>query len=527
MAGPADVDIGSYLARARAAGAAGDWDSAYRAFTEAGRHAPLPVDAERGLGLAAWWLGRIPESLALAERTHRRQLADGEVEQAAGDAVELAVMLLLRGETAVGSGWLSRAQRLLEGRPECQALGLLRYVECLGALGADLPAALVGGRRLRAMGERLPDATLTALGLMVEGTAQVRGGGVDAGFALLDESMLGVVAGQVLPEYAGAIYCNLMEVCHQVADVERARQWTEATERWCGAFSSAVMFVGICRVHRAQLLALEGEWDRAAELARRVCGDLDGVAVSAVADAFCLLADVQRLRGDLDAAGEALGRARELGGCVQPEDALLRLARRQHGPALAGIRQALVEHGDDPFRRARILYATVEIAEQAGEPEVAGRAAGELDEIATTYGSRGLLARSWHARGLALLAAGDAARAVPVLERGGRAFRAMRAPYLSAQVTLALARCHRALGDTDTADTEDTIAHQLLDGLGAHPGCDDRPGGLTDRELEVLRHVAQGASNRQVSAELCITEKTVGRHLSNIYLKLDVTSRTA
>ena len=54
-----------------------------------------------------------------------------------------------------------------------------------------------------------------------------------------------------------------------------------------------------------------------------------------------------------------------------------------------------------------------------------------------------------------------------------------------------------------------------------------RPAGLTDREVEVLRLVAAGRTNKEIAAELYLSAKTVSRHLSNIFTKIGVTSRSA
>jgi DNA-binding NarL/FixJ family response regulator len=93
-----------------------------------------------------------------------------------------------------------------------------------------------------------------------------------------------------------------------------------------------------------------------------------------------------------------------------------------------------------------------------------------------------------------------------------------------------------AVGDEDSAREELDGGRAALVALGARTdlalldavlGTTRPPAGLTDREVEVLRLVAAGQSNARVAAELVLSERTVARHLSNIFTKLGVGSRTA
>lgn len=176
---------------------------------------------------------------------------------------------------------------------------------------ATRPDCWVGA--VRRSGSRDRCRRLGAAALVGEGIASIKRGEVGSGMAILDEAMLPVLAGAVQAAYAGNIYCQLMQVCHELADVRRARQCTDATTRWCEGFESAAMFVGICRMHRAQLMQRSGEWTRAEAEARQVCEELETLNVSAVAEGYYQLAEVNRLRGDLEAAAEAYRAAHERG----------------------------------------------------------------------------------------------------------------------------------------------------------------------------------------------------------------------
>lgn len=525
-----DSETTRLLQATEAARERGDWHTVHQLLRDAHEGGTrLPAAALAQLGLAAWWLGKVSESLEIGEECHRRFLAEGDEEAAAANAVDTAITWILRGDVTIGSGWLGRARRLLEGRPPGLAYGLLRYVECLGMLDeADLERAAEGGRELQRLGAELEASTLSALGLAVEGVARVRLGDVADGLTLLDEAMLPVVAGDVKPEYAGGIYCDMIAVCHDLADPQRARHWTETTERWCAQFSSAAMYLGICRVRRVQLLNLGGAWSEAEREALQVCRDVEGINASVVAEAYCQLAEIHRLRGELDQAARALEQVRVRGGDTQPEEARLALAHGAGGEAADGLRLALARSEGDPLRRAPLLLAQAEVGHRTSDPSTAEAARLELAEISASFPSPGMSAWAAHAHGMAALAAGECEAAIAPLRKAIGSYEAMSAPYSAAQARLLLAECLRKVGHDDNAEAEDLIASRSLADLGARTsGRQIPPGGLTAREAEVLGRVAEGETNRQVAAALHITEKTVGRHLSNVYLKLGVASRTA
>lgn len=522
------ADLEHVLDTAHAAVERGDWRSAYDVLAAVrAEGTALPLEAVDELGRAAWWLGRTQESIRLSEEVHHRLLDEGLLDQAAQSAAEVAIVAMLRGDGMLGSAWLSRARRLLEDRQPSLAHGLVGFAECLVAIDTpDLEAVRARALEMQALGRQIGELTISSLGLMLEGVARAREGELVDGFALVDEAMLPVIGGQVIPEFAGAMYCLTISTCTELADLDRARRWTDATERWCEQFSDAVMYLGICRVHRAHLLEREGDWDRAELEAQRVCEELAEVNASVVAEGFYQVGEVRRMRGDLDAAEQSYRRARALGRVPQPGEALLRLARGDKQDAWSHIEQAFVECRDDPFTRARLLLAEAEIGQVTGHVREAARSASALEAIAERFGSEGICTWAAHARGLALLAAGEAGPAVEALTDALRRYDTMRARYDVARLRLLLAQCQSQLGHDDRASAEEQAGRAVLVALGAAPSPASPPGGLTPRELEVLAHVAAGASNRRIGRALSITEKTVGRHLSNIYLKLEVGSRT-
>ncbi len=421
-------------------------------------------------------------------------------------ALESGFHWMMRGEPEVGSGWLSRARRLLDGQPPGVGHGFLLWMDTQGRLGeGDLEGALSGAVALQQMAVDLGAPFLGSFGLALQGIMAVRGGEVARGFELLDEAMLPVLAGRVGPGESGNLYCLMISICTELADVARARRWTEITERWCDMASNAVMFEGICRVHRAQLLRVQGDLDAAEEAATAACAELAELNVEAVGEGRYQIGEARRLRGDHAGARTSYDAAAALGRVPEPGVSLLLLAEGRPEHAAVAIAAALAEQGD-PFVRARLLSAQVAIACAMRDYATAEAAATELGSIAGTYGSPGFRAWADIARGAVLIGSGSRDAAVAPLRAAVSMCRVMGASY------------------------DEGVARTLLtDALRAEvePAPAGPPGGLTAREWEILRAVAEGVSNREVAARLVISEKTVARHLANVFAKLGVSSRTA
>ena len=511
------------------------WEQSFETLSLLDASAALGAEDLEALGEAAWWLRRLPECVSARERAVAAYVADGQPRQAAVVALRLFFTSWVRGEEAIATGWLRRASRLLEDQAEGVEHGHLHVAWArVARTRGELEAELEHARAAVAIGERFGDADLVALGRYIEGRLLVRQGQVYDGMATLDEAMLAAVQGELGPMTTGQVYCNVIAACQELGDLRRAGEWTDALRGWCAGQPESV-FPGLCRVHRAEVMHFRGSWADAESEARAACSDLLDTMPSFAGDAFYQLGEVHRRSGDMSAAEAAFRRAGELGHEPQPGLALVRHAQGRNDAAAAAIKRSLAEQSNRLIR-ARLLAAQVEIASESGDLQTADAAARELGAIAAEYGSDALLAATATAAGTVELASGDATLALRSLRRAWELWQAADCPFEAAQARRLLGLAYREVGDDEGAELAIGWALSVFEQLGAASELtrtakllDGRPtpAGLTSREVEVLRLVAAGKSNREIAETLYLSVKTVARHLSNIFFKIGVSSRTA
>jgi DNA-binding CsgD family transcriptional regulator len=514
------------------------WADAYRALSLADQAKPLDIEDLELLATSAYLIGRPSDFHGLLGRAHRAHRQAGDRVRAARCGFWLGLTRLLRGETAQATGWLTRARRLIEGH-DCVEQGylLLPLAEQRLAEG-DREAAHTTAAAAAEIADRFGDADLMACARHLQGRALIEHGRVQAGLALLDEAMLAVVGGELSPIMTGLMYCSVIEACQQVFASSRAREWTSALTRWCDQQPEMVAFTGTCLVHRAEIMQFHGDWTDAMAEACRACERFSrGVDPDPPAAAFYRQAEIHRLRGEFAAAEEAYRNASRLGWEPQPGLALLRMAQGRTDAACAAIRRVL-SAVTDPLQRARLLPAHAEIMLATGDIEEARIACRELEEVAERFDTETLRALAAQARGAVELAEGDARAALPQLRRAFEAWRRLEAPHEAARVRVLIGVACRSLGDDEACGLEQDAARAVFERLGAAPelarldslGTRATPPhrhGLTRRELQVLRLVAAGKTNKAIATGLGLSERTIDRHVSNILTKLDVPSRAA
>jgi DNA-binding CsgD family transcriptional regulator len=510
------------------------WRDALDAFASIDVGVLAPDDLER-FATAAYLVGDDERSGDVWPRAHQAFLEQGDPASAARCAFRHACGLFFRGDMAPAMGWIARGKRVLdESGVDTVERGWPLTLENLPVMfSGDAAAALPRFEEAFEIGRRFNDPTAMSLSRVALGQAYILTGRVGEGLALLDEAMVSVSSGEVSPLMAGIAYCAVITTCQELFDLRRAREWTTALTRWCDAQQGLVPFRGNCLVHRCEIFQLQGQWQNADEEAQRACDWLAGPPPwDSLGAAAYQLGEVRRVRGDFAGAEEAYRTASRAGREPEPGMSLLRLAQGRADAAASAIRRVLDET-QDPAARARILPAAVEIHLAVDDVAEARAAADELGRTAEMFDAPLLRALAGHALGAVLLAEGDHRGALTTLRAASGVWRELDAPYETARARELLADACRAAGDEATADLELDAARACYEDLGAAPdvarltGGKPSAGGLTTREVEVLRLVASGKTNRQVATELVLSEKTVARHVANIFTKLGVSSRTA
>lgn len=516
-----------------------DWSEAYTAFKKVDEQNPLGADDLELYATCACFVGLDDTYLSILERAHNSHLRSGQDTRAARCAFWLGYRLSMRGETSHANGWLARTERLIrDDDPDCAERGYLETVLVAKSLKAgDIHAAEGAANRALEIGYQRSDPDLTAAARVELGKIRLHQGRVAEGLALIDETMVSVTAGELTPLMTGVLYCAMIALCHAIGALERMREWSTAMTRWCDEQPDAIAFAGICRVHRAEVMVLGGEWSEAIEVAQHawvISRDTDQQSAAA---ALYQQGEIHRLRGSFAEAEEAYRGASQLGLDPQPGLALLRLAQGRAKAAATAIRRIL-QTTESQGKRLGLLPSYVEIMLATGDLDDAHAGCLELDEIATSLGTGMSHAHRFHARGATELSVGNLKAALNSLRQAFEIWQNIGVPHASARARMLMAMACRGLGDEDGAGLEFDAAHAAFTRLGAAPDLATiaslRDAGklrsthrLTPREVQVLRHVSAGKTNAAIASELSLSERTVERHVSNIFCKLDVSTRTA
>jgi len=510
-----------------------------KALLAAARSKPLDAEDLDRLAWAAALAGDDDIFLETLQRLHQLSVTSGHNRQAARAAFWIGFRLMGLGATGRSVGWLARASRHIESEPApCAESGYLMLPAVFRHLAdANNAKAEETARQAGEIGERCVDSDLIAMARNLQGRAMLRQGRIEEGLSLLDEVMITVTSGELSPLVTGVVYCNVIATCQQMHAVDRASEWTAALARWCDEQPQLATFTGHCLVHRSEILQFGGNWQRAIEEANQACNRAGEKADPEVFGNACYQrAEILRLRGDLAEAEAAYRLASDNGRDPQPGLALLRLLQGRSRDALSAM-ERITSSTTSTWQRARMLPAFVEIALAAGEIDKARSACDELSEIARGFEFQILGAMAAHAKGALFLAEENPGHAIEPLRRAFDVWTRIGAPYLAARVRAALARAYAAVGDTDGSELEMHAARKVFRQLGAAPDLaalgatneerNSTAGDLSKRELEVLRLVATGKTNKVIARQLCVSERTIDRHLSNIFNKIDVSSRAA
>ncbi|WP_426990097.1 LuxR C-terminal-related transcriptional regulator [Pseudarthrobacter sp. Y6] len=520
------------------------WTDAFENFRDADRRGGLPAPDLERLATAEILTGKMTTGLETLTRAHEEYLVVGDVVGAARCAGWMGMQLMFLDEPARAGGWFARGQRLVDELAEPDAVqGLLLVPMGLGKLyGGDPVGALQVFSQVADFGQRFQDKDLSALGLLGTGQATLMLGQAGKGLRMFDEVMVAVTAGELSPIPSGIIYCAVIGNCHLAFDLERALEWTAALDRWCSARPDMVTFSGQCQSHRAELFMLHGAWAEALMAAAAAQGLSVKGDPQALYGGYYQQGEVERLSGKLDDAEASYRQAARSGYEPQPGLALLLLARGDAQQAQLMVRRAAGTA--DAATRRNMLPALVEIELAASDLEAARRGVQELEALASECPMPMVRAVAGQADGAVRLADGDPSAALQPLREAWRLWQELGVPYEAARCQALAGRACRTLGDEASALMYLEAAHTALLDLGAAPAATwaasllhesmldsgstpDSAGLLTRRELEILQLVATGMGNRAIAGELYLSEKTVARHISNIFLKLGLSSRAA
>ena len=464
---PISAEAEANAERARVAFVEHNWSEAIellRAADAGGALTAADLDAH---GETAWWMGRLGEAIEVRERAFAAHKAAGDPRRAAATALALASDYSHRLESPVASGWVRRAERLLRDLPESREHGYLQRPLIGAALArGSFEEALRRAERLLEIAERLGDPDLEALGLQDKGRVLIAAGRVEEGMALLDEAVVAAVSGAVSPYATAVVYCNATVAAADLTDYQRASEFADVAKRWCDRQAIAG-FPGMCRVRRVEIMRLRGAWVEAESEARLACAELQDFSLDYAGEGFYQIGEIRLRMGDLDGAEKAFSQAHEMGRDPQPGLALLRRAQGRTDAGAKLLARALGDLAAVPLVRARLLPAEVELALALRDRGRAEAAAGELERIATQYGTHVLRAAAGTARGTVAFADDEYDSAIESLRGAWRIWQEADAPYEAARTRSLLAEAYLAAGDPEAAELELSAAATVLDRLGA------------------------------------------------------------
>ncbi len=457
------------IAEGREATQRSSWQEAFELLQSADELEILDPSVLEDLARSAWWSGKPDDAIEARERAFAAYNRDHNSPSAARVALNLAEDHFHKTGTAVGTAWVKRAEQLLEGeRSSPETAYLIRMKSVMAFEGDDDPTSgLKLSRRSHQLAIECGDLDLQAITLHDQGRMTVALGEVDEGMALLDEAMVAAVGGGLGAYATGKIYCNMIDICEQIADYRRAGDWSDAAKRWCERAGHNSGFPGVCRIHRAEIMRLRGDWKTAEEEAIRGCDEL-GNYPDFAGMAFYEIGEIRMHMGDFEEAEVAFRQAHGSGRDPQPGMALLELARDNLEGARDLINQSLADTSAS-LRRARLLPSQIKIALENGSLDVARLAADELQSIADEYGTTALQASAHDGAGSVLVAEGSPEDAVPRLRAAIDGWLRSDVPYETARSRMLLAQAYRDQGSSDLAELELRTALTAFEELGAVP----------------------------------------------------------
>ena len=517
------------------------WGNAFACLSTADLEEPLEAEDLERLAITAYMVGKDDASTDAWTRAHHYYQRHQNPPAAARCAFWHACGLFFKGDMAPAMGWVARGQRVLETAEEdCPERGWLLFLSALPIMFQGDPETAYSSFVLAGeIAERFNDSDVLTLSRLGRGQSLIMQQRTAEGVALLDELMVAVVSGEVSPLVAGVAYCAVIDLCQSVFDLRRAREWTAALSRWCDSQPDLVPYRGNCLIHRCEIFQLQGAWSDALNAAQDALANgsrgprpgtrSDRPTTNWERSSGCAASSRRPSMPIVGPTAQDDNRSRA-GHCSGSPSTSPRLRRRRSGARLTQTQE--------PMSRSRLLPAYVEIMLAADDVTAARKAADELSGDRSSNSTRRYLhAVGASSAGAILLAEGDARAALSRFREAFVAWRELDAPHYAARVRVLIGLACRALGDDGGAEMEFDAARapsrswratqtSTAAKLMAEPR-GDRPAAYPAVKVEVLELVASGKTNRAIAGELFLSDKTVARHVSNIFTKLGLSSRSA
>jgi DNA-binding NarL/FixJ family response regulator len=495
-----------------------------------------------GLAAALWWLGEIGEAFECWERAYSGFRQRPDPAQAAFIAIQLSILYNANlGNHAAAAGWVARAARLVEEHELEPLRGWVLIARAVTSTDPDQHEALA--RHAHRLGQASGDRDLELCALTQLGVALIDGGRITEGIACHDEAMAGALAGEGQLDTVVFAACEMMTSYSRCAQYHRMAQWIRAADRFVERYGCPYLNAS-CRTHYGEVLFATGEWARAEEELRAALRLSETSLPAVQAKALARMAELRLAQGCVEEAERLLAGFEDHEASASA-CARVHLLRGRFALAATMARRWLGVIGEYPLESTLLVELLGEAEIGQGQVEAAAERGTKLAEQGSTLDCRLMLARGERLRGQALAAASDPA-AKRHLDAALREFVRLEMPFEAARTRLLLAQALREL-DPEVAEAEARAALAVFENLDASANAAaattvlreietstrkrtegaSELGGLTQREVEVLRLVAQGLGDREIASRLVLSRHTIHRHISNILAKLGLPSRAA
>ena len=355
----------SKLETARKAAREFKWEEAAALFAEIGISALEPDDLELW-GLADECRGNPVDALPAVTRAVELHLEAGHPDRAGRAAVTLSKIEMERGASARSQGWIERARAILEGNGSAETNAYLLWMQSrFSAFGGRAQEALEIGSKAYDLVANSNDNGLKALTLVYKGFYNLVLGQVDEGTKLQNHAAAIALSSEVDPMVGSLIYCNILWACRSSADWERALQWSDGFEEWCGA--TFAENPGNCDLHRAEILGARGTLAEAFEKITIAIPKLSAEEAWSIGEGYRVRGDIGYMLGDDTQAAADYQMAYELGWDAEPGNAVLLAERGDVDAVLAALDRSIQGVSWFHLQRKGLLYANAaRIAAQAG-----------------------------------------------------------------------------------------------------------------------------------------------------------------